>query len=246
MKYKHGRKLSENCIQALRFVSKVGVMTRETWYELFSHGTPRWKRMQLQQLVKCRVFKFHTCDSVNDAVVIDEYGVRLIQERKWDHVFSIPPQFIQHDETVAKGIWKLEQLGICQKWMTERELKAQKSKSFKLDVKEETVKYPDAVLRIQGIEANGIVALEYERMAKTNWRYKKAIQAYNATNEFKFILYVVENKTIEQSIQRAIQLLNDRELAAKIGFMTVEDWKENPYTAKIKTLNGIKTMKNLI
>ena len=246
MKYKHGRKFSKNCIQALRFVSKVGVMTRETWYELFSHGTERWKRMQLQQLVKCRVFKFHTCDSVNDAVVIDEYGVKLVAEKKWAHVHSIPPQFILHDEIVARGVWKLEQLGLCQRWMTERELKTQNSKAFKLDVKEETVKYPDAVLRISGNQSNGIVALEYERMAKTNWRYKKVIQAYKETNEYKLILYVVESESIEKSIQRAIQLVGDRAVASKIGFMSIEDWKSNPHLAKVRTLNGARPLKELI
>lgn len=246
MKYPHGRKLSENCIQALRFVSKVGVMTRETWYELFSHGTPRWKRMQLQQLVKCKVFKYHTCNSIDDAVVIDDYGVKLARERKWQHVQSIPPQFILHDEIVARGVWRLESLGICKRWMTERELKRQDSKSFKLDVKEDRDKYPDAVMRIQGRDTDGIIALEYERMSKTNWRYKQVIQGYKGSNEFKFILYVVELESIEKIIRKAIKLFNNQALASKIGFMNVEDWKTNPHTAKIRTIQGIKNLRDLV
>lgn len=39
MKYTHGRRLSKNTVEAVRFVAKVGAMSRETWYELFAQGT---------------------------------------------------------------------------------------------------------------------------------------------------------------------------------------------------------------
>lgn len=242
MKYAHGRKLSQNAIEAVRFVAKVGAMSRETWYGLFSHGTLRWRQMQLQHLIDRKIFKHHPSNHGHDAVVIDTFGIELIKTMKWQHVHSIYPHFIEHDETVGAGLWKLERAGICQKWMTEGEMKTQKSANFRLDIKEGGLKYPDAVLRLQGNSTAPIVAIEYERTAKTNWRYNKAIRAYSEAYDFGFIFFIVENDAIEKTIQRAMKYIGDGRLNSRIGFISIEDWKINPESA---TLRGIKLGQSL-
>ena len=239
MKYAHGRRLSKNAVEAVRFVAKVGAMSRETWYELFSHGTLRWRQMQLQHLIDRKIFKHHTSKHGHDAVVIDTFGIELIKGMKWQHVHTIYPHFIEHDETVGAGLWKLQKAGLCQKWLTESEMK---SESFRLDVQKGGFKYPDAVFKFQGNLTAPIVAVEYERTAKTNWRYNKAIRAYSEAYDFGFIFFVVENDAIEKSIQRAMKYIGDGRLNSRIGFVGAEDWKMNPTSAKLR---GLKLGQNL-
>lgn len=245
MKYAHGRRLSKNVVEAVRFVAKVGVMSRETWYELFSHGTLRWRQMQLQHLIDRKIFKPHSSKYGHDAVVIDTFGVELIKGMKWQHVHSIYPHFIEHDETVGTGLWKLEKYGINQKWITESEMKTQKSASFRLDVQEGSFKYPDAVFKLQGNLSAPIVAVEYERTAKTNWRYNKAIRSYSEAYDFGFIFFIVENEAIEKTLQRAMKYIGDGRLNSRIGFISVDDWKENPGDAKLRGLKLGQSLKEL-
>lgn len=245
MKYTHGRRLSKNTVEAVRFVAKVGAMSRETWYELFAQGTLRWRQMQLQHLIDRRIFKRHTSKHGHNAVVIDTFGVELIKEMKWQHVHSIYPHFIEHDETVGAGLWKLEKAGICQKWITESEMKIQKSASFRLEVQEGGFKYPDAVFKLQGNLNNPIAAVEYERTAKNNWRYNKAIRAYSEAYDFGFVFFVVESHAIEKTIQRAMKYIGDGRLNSRIGFISIEDWKTNPASAELRGLKMCQSLKEL-
>tara|TARA_B110001454_G_scaffold219194_1_gene251338 strand:- start:92400 stop:93149 length:750 start_codon:yes stop_codon:yes gene_type:complete len=242
MKYPHGRKLSKNAAEAVRFVAKVGSLEREIWYKLFGQGTLRWKQMQLQHLINRKIFKYNTSKHGHDAVVIDRFGVELIKSMGWQHVNTIYPHEIEHDVTIGAGAWEIEKAGFCQKWMTERELKSQKLDNFKLDLKNDGIKYPDIVCRIHGKTTSPIVAFEYEKTSKTNWRYNKTIKAYSEGFNFSYIFFVVANASIEQTIKKAMQYIQDGQLNSKIGFISVEDWKRNPLNAKIR---GLKIAENL-
>lgn len=246
MKYPYGRKLSKNAIEAIRFVAKVGSMEREIWYDLFAHGTLRWKQMQLQHLVDRKIFKYNTSKHGHDAVVIDSFGVELVQSMKWQHVHTVYPHEIQHDVTVGAGIWKLEKAGICQKWMTEREMKQKKSSTFRLNLSDRESKYPDIVFRLQGISSTPIVAVEYEKTSKTNWRYNKAIKAYSDSYDFGFVFFIVENLGIEATIKKAMQYIHDGKLNSRVGFISVEDWKKNPLTAEIRGFKSTKSLRELV
>lgn len=231
MKYPTGHKISENVYQSIRFVTKVGVMTRATWYELFGKGSLRWKQKQLQHLLELQLFKPHPCAHVQDVVTIGEYGKKLLQEKNWISSPSVSAQFIEHDETVARGVWRLEQGGICQKWFTDKELKQLKEGHFKLNTKDSSSKFPDVVMRIHGKENHETVAVEYEKTSKSNWRYNKAIMAYSESTDFDRVLYIVESKTIEESVRRAMRFIGDSYINRKIGFIQASDWKKNPVAA---------------
>ena len=245
MRYRNGRKVSLSVFQAVRYVAKVGVITRGTWNELFGKGSLRWKQKQLRLLVEGGIFKSHPCDSLVDTFIIGHLGLEMIQEQNWRSVYFVQPQFIKHDETVAKGLYKLERHALCTRWMTERELKGQNSATFKLNVQEGGAKYPDAVFKLQGILASAIVALEYEKTGKTNWRYNKAIKAYSDSGEFHFVLYITENSTIEARVKRGIRYIGDARLGSKVGFIDAEEWKKNPLTAEIRGLNLGKSISEL-
>lgn len=231
MWYPTGHKISENVYQSIRFVAKVGVMTRPTWYNLFGIGPLRWKQKQLQRLLEHGLFKPHPCAHVQDVVTIGEFGKKLLQEKNWIHSPSVSAQFIEHDEIVARGVWKLEHGGICQKWYTDKELKQLKKGHFKLNTKDISSKFPDIVMRINGKEKHETVAVEYEKTCKSNWRYNKAIMAYSDSSDFDRVIYIVETKAIEESVKRAMRFIGDSYINRKISFIQAYDWKSNSVTA---------------
>jgi len=171
---------------------------------------------------------------VQDVMAIGEYGKRLIQEKNWNHVPSVSAQFIEHDETVARGLWRLEHARVCDKWITDKELKMLDSKTFKLNLKGTGDKYPDAIFRLFVQAGAKMLALEYEKTTKNNWRYNKAIMAYGETSNFDYILYVVESDGIETAVKRAMKFIGNYSLNEKIGFIHAKDWKRDPTTAPIR------------
>lgn len=243
MKFRNGRKVSASVFQAVRYVAKVGVITRKTWDELFGKGTKRWKRKQLRLLLNSKVLKLHPYEEVHDTYILGQQGLEMVESMKWRGVHLVQPKYIKHDEIIAKGLLALEKKSLCQKWMTESEMKSQKSSSFRLHGLEGGAKYPDAVLKLDGKSSSQIVALEYERTSKSSWRYNKAIKAYSDSGEFNLILFIVETSAIENLVKRAMRFIGDATLNSRIGFISIEEWKENPMTANIR---GISKGKSLI
>lgn len=243
MKYKNGRKVSPSVYQAVRYVTKVGVITRQTWNECFGTGTDRWKRKQLRKLIESKILTNHPYDVVKDVFILGKSGLDMIEDMKWKKVHLVQPRFIKHDETVAKGLLEIERQSLCQRWMTESELKSQKSSTFRLHGMEGGAKYPDAVLKLEGKSSSMIMALEYEKTSKSGWKYNKAIRAYSDSGDFNLILFVVESSAIENLVKRSMRFIGDTALNSKIGFISVEEWKENPLTA---TIRGISKGKSLV
>ncbi|MCM0606062.1 MAG: hypothetical protein KA715_08220 [Xanthomonadaceae bacterium] len=159
---------------------------------------------------------------------------KIMQDLQRNYVASISAQFIEHDETVGRGRWRLEQARVCDKWLTDKELKAVDSKTFKLNLKGTGDKFPDAIFRLSSHSGGQMVALEYEKTAKNNWRYNKAIMAYSDSYNFHYILYVVESDGIETAVKRAMTFIGDCQLNSKIGFIHAKDWKQDPATAPIR------------
>lgn len=243
VRYRNGRKVSPSVFQAVRYVAKVGVITRKTWDELFGKGTKRWKRKQLRLLLNAKVLKKHPYEEVHDTFILGQQGLEMIESMKWKGVHLVQPKYIKHDETVAKALLALEKKALCQKWMTESEMKSQKLSSFRLHGLEGGAKYPDAIFKLQGKSSSQIVALEYEKTSKSSWRYNKAIKAYSDSGMFNVILFIVETSAIEDLVKRAMRFIGDASLNSRIGFISVEDWKQNPMTA---TIRGISKGQSLI
>lgn len=70
MNYRNGRKVSPSVFQAIRYVAKVGVITRETWNEIFGKGSIRWKQMQLKFLIdQSKIFERFERGGINSSEV---------------------------------------------------------------------------------------------------------------------------------------------------------------------------------
>ncbi len=213
---------------AIRYVTKVGVLSRATWYELFARGKIRWKQTQWNFLIESKVFRPHPCSIVENVVVMGNFGKKLTQMKKWKCSVSWQPTDIHHDEQVGIGLWKLEKIGICKKWMHQKEIKAHGMTNMKLQIKEKSYKYPDAVFIIEKKGQDELVAIEYELKNQKYWRYLPLLKAYQRITGFDQILFIVPNKATKKSIQRAVSTIRDQGFNKRIEFLDGRIWNSNP------------------
>lgn len=221
MKFKNGRSLSNGAKQALRFVVKTGVLTRRTWYSHFAYGNLRWRQAELKHLVDSKILRPYPCQFIPDVFVLGPYGKKLILEKGWKHVPFVPAHQITHNEFIGLGLIELEQAAFCQKWMTAGELKANLLAELGLDIGKAKIKFPDAVMQMNG----NVVALEYEPENRTYWNYLPLLRAYKAKAAFHFIYFIVTNKTTSKSIEQAINKIGDVDFSRKVQIIEANAWR---------------------
>ena len=233
MIYKNGKTLSPNVQQALRYISKVGVMTKDVWCESFCQGTKRWKNKQFQILLENRLLKTHTCD-LGNFYVLGDRGTELAKNLSWSLVEPVTPRQIRHDEFVAHGLLKLERNGLCKNWVTEKELKMRRAGNFLIKDQGEQTKYPDSVFEAYLGGKFRLVALEYERNGKTIPRYRSILWSYNKVSQLSMVLFIVEDETIKKRIKYSLRYLGRVSLLEQIAFMDAKEWKNNPIKGTIE------------
>ncbi len=241
IRYRGGQPMPKNVQEALRYVGKVGMITRGTWYRYFGRGKMRWQQDQLLSLIKNNVLKKHSCARLEETWVLTESSIELLKKLGWPCVLPIPPQFIDHDEVVANSILTLERNQICQMWLTERELKTLKHRKYIVDDKDNEVKYPDAVFDLIFKGDPMTFALEYERTGKSFSRYRSILNQYRKLDSVSLVLYVVESDTIKKTIQSVMKFIGDAVLVKKIAFIDAHEWKINPLKAQIQLRSKVIT-----
>ena len=132
----------------------------------------------------------------------------------------------------------LEEKNICERWMTEAELKHGRSGHFQLKSRDKKYKYPDAVFQVQVDDKEHLVALEYERIGKSFTRYVDLLRAYEGLTDIQLIIYVVEEVAIRKRIQRALSHLGSNFLNTRIVFTSKGEWLKDPASAKLEMLTG--------
>lgn len=231
--YKNGKSLSPNVQQALKYISKVGVMTKDVWCESFCQGTKRWKNKQLQILLENRLLKNHT-SGLGNFYVLGDWGTELAKSLEWSLVEPVTPRQIRHDEFVAHGLLKLERNRLCKNWLIEKELKIKRSGNFPIQDQGEHTKYPDSVFEAYLGGKFRLVALEYERTGKTIPRYRSILWSYNKVPQLSMVLFIVEDETIKKRIKYSLRYLGQVSLLDQIAFMDAKDWKKSPAQATIE------------
>lgn len=229
----NGRKLSSSTEQALRYVAKVGLMSKEVWNENFCEGSNRWKNKKLKILIDNRVFKKHNSD-ISGYYVLGDQGLNIAKTLGWSLVDSVPPNKFTHDEVVARSLLRLEQKNLCQKWMIEKEIKNLNDGKFLIQDQGDQVKYPDAIFEAKMGKNFHLVALEYERTGKTVPRYRKILWSYNKMNRFSMVLFIVENEVLKKRIKSSLKHLGRVALLERIGFVDSTEWQKNPINATIE------------
>ncbi len=233
IRYTNGKPISKQVLDCLQYLSKVGVMERETWYKFFAVGSKRWKQKQLKQLLMLKLIKEHS-SQLGDHFVLGDTGIEIVKELKWAFVSPALPRQFKHDEIVARGLWKLQEASLCNRWLSEKELMSGIYKEFLIKEGEGQTKYPDAVFKILARDKYRTVALEYERNGKSSHRYRSILWSYNSITSVSLVLFIVEDETIKKRIKAALRALGSIQLVERIAFMSVKEWVENPLQATIE------------
>lgn len=251
IKYKCGRQVPLNVVKALKYVSKVGVMTTSQWHQHFGKGCFRWQQRQLKKMETKKFLKRHSATS-EGKWVLGTLGQETIEGLKFNPVTPVAPQHFKHDEFIGETLLLLELKTFCHSWLTEKQLKAQESKAFMIRGKDREIKYPDAVFKVLIDGKERTIALEYERTGKTTTRYRSILFQYNGLSSLDMILYVVENDEIKNRIIRAMKYVGGVRLQTRLAFVDAHDWLQDPAMATISIagrylkLADICTKKSLI
>lgn len=231
--FKNGKNLSSNTEQALKYVSKIGVMSKEVWLESFCQGSKRWKNKQLKILIDNKLLKIHNCN-LGDYYILGDQGREVAKSLEWNLVDSVSPNQLRHDELVGHGLWKLEQKSICKNWMIEKEIKEKRDGKFLLKDQGDQTKYPDAIFEAFMGGRFHFVALEYERNGKTIPRYRSILWSYNKMNRFSMVLFIVEDEVLKKRIKYSLRHLGQVSLIEQIAFVDAKQWHCNPLSAVIE------------
>lgn len=245
LNYKGGKPIPENVLNALKYTGKVGVITRPTWNKLFGTGNDRWKRRQIFNLVEYGALTRHSCKHQKDTWVLTDWSRELLRKNGLSNVTPVPPQFIDHDECIGRGLWILKEKKFSSKWITERELKGMNSSAFLIQKNEQGAKYPDAVLRPVRNE-NLAIAFEYERTGKSSLRYRSIVRQYSRSSGINYILYIVEDDSIRKRIQAALSYNGDKSLVQRMGFISASDWNKNPLLSRVESAGRIHSLEGFI
>ena len=237
--FKNGKSLSQNSDEALKYLAKVGVMTKAVWLESFCRGGIRWKNRQLKILLDNGLLKKHNCD-LGNYYVLGERGSSHAKKQNWKLVQSGSPSHFRHDELVGHSLFKLEKANVCRNWVIEKELKENGSSKFLIQDQGEQKKYPDAICEAYMAKSFHLVAFEYERTGKTIPRYRHILWSYNKMNRLSMVLFIVENELFKNRIKASLKHLGKVSLIEKIGFVVASEWQKNPLTATIE-LARVKT-----
>ncbi len=236
-KYESGQTIPDNVMSALLYVSKVGVLSTAHWHRQFAKGNLRWRQKQLKSMNDKKLIRRHT--SAREGFwVLNSEGERLVKETGQDVVSPVTSQHFIHDEFVGESLFILEQKNICERWLTEAELKMGRSNEFQLKSRDKKYKYPDAIFQVQVDDKEHLIALEYERVGKSFTRYLDLLRAYEGLRDVQLIIYVVEEDAIKKRIQRAIAHNGSIFLNQRIVFVSMAKWKIDPASAKLELLNG--------
>lgn len=226
VEYRTGKQMPENVFEALKFAGKVGVLTKPAWNELFSRGNDRWQRRQILNLKEDGYLLDHTCGIQLQSWVLSPWSQAFLRSHGYSSVAPIPPHLIEHDVTLATGIWKLKEKNLCQNWMTERELKIQDSRQFVIEKTDRFPKFPDALIQLENVTS--LIAFEYERTGKSSSRYRKILAQYARLPEIYRICYITEDAVIRERIQSAIRNLGKPDLSERIVFVSAHEWRADP------------------
>lgn len=233
-RYEKGQPIPEHVIRALLFTGKVGFLSFDIWKQCFAVGSDRWRHMQIDYLTKEGYFKNHRNPVARGTYVLGHRGEEIVNELRGAIVTAPPVGHLTHDGVVAKSMQTLDAQNLLYSWVGERQLKRDGVKEYLISTKEDMLKYPDIVFKIQAFGKQRVVAFEYERERKAMSRYRSILWQYASLTNVSMVLFVCEKQNIKTTIEAAMKYLGQTALTERLAFADAGDWKNDPAMAPIQ------------
>lgn len=246
MRYRGGKPIPANVIEALKLAGKIGLITRNLWNAHFHHGTPRAQQIQLQRLTESEYnfLKKHPNPIAKDCFVLTELGKAFIERQGRTVVTPTPVSQIVHDELIASTLTSLEKGNVITSWKSEAEMKKSQMREFVLNRDPKDKKYPDAIFEIQVQNGLWKMALEYERTRKAAPRYKDVLWLYSRMTEIKLVIFVCGSAVIENTLAGQMKRLNLPKLYGRVAFVQEKEWRQDPMHANLRLENQSFSLKD--
>lgn len=224
----------------LRVISRSGFLTKELWREFLFTGKSRggahngWAR-----LLKTPYSTEHSNPHVGNVLVFNRRS-RAGLQRIGGTAASAPYEaFLRHDETLLRGVLKIESHGFLRDWILEAGLKSGNHSEYQIRSQGKEIKYPDAVLDFRVESEFKRVAVELELTQKDAKRYEKIISSYSFMRGVSLIIFVTASAAIEAAIKKSIKKSFYPAHRQRVAFMRLDGWNDDPLLADIE-VNGKK------
>ena len=222
-----------------------GFLSKEIWIEFFAPKNLRWRNELWEFLYKRGYFLTHYSKRAADILVPNSKNV-LVKKIACDSITMAPPVgVIDHDETVVKSFLKLKQLGILDTAYFEGELKRQDLRSRRNYNPADRTKYPDLLISLIGPNSNKKIALELELSRKEPKRYRQMMNSFMTTKEISSIIFITQLETVKNGIKAAIRETYFPEWEKPVGFVDLDQWRNDLVNAPIYFSDKTKTLQQM-
>ena len=229
--YPGGKPMPANVLSSIRYVAKVGILSTRQWQEYFGKGNLRWQQKQLQTLAKKDLLKRHSANW-KGYWVLGPRGKDIALKEQCDPVSPVQPTYFVHDMLLGDSMIHFEKAKLTENWMTEKEMK-QDSENFELRTRDGKIKYPDIICEVKLDGEERVVAIEYERTGKSFQRYNDILRAYTSIGSIDLIIFITENREIQNRIRKAQKKVGNYILNTKLAYVGVNDWTADPTKAHL-------------
>ena len=218
----------------LTLAIKIGFLTRRLWDEFFAEGSKSRQSKKWKGLVRSELFLPHPSPLVKD-VVIPNPKNSLVKELSGHAQLGVPFMAqLEHDETMARILIRLERSKVIQSFRTELEQKRQEPDERKGASRKERRKFPDAILTIDSPKGIIEVALELELNTKSQKRYRLIFENYARKSNLKTVVFITGGRSIFRSIRKAEKEMQRMGFFSSVAYSELKPWEENPIHAPFR------------
>lgn len=234
-------------IVEIQLATRVGFLSKKIWFEYFAYGNKVWRNRQWNLLKQRGYFIPHPSKRASSDVLVLNLQNLCVQKLCEDKVSRSPNiAFLDHDEMVVETYLKFMNADWVKYSKFESELKRDDSRNKKLLLPDDKIKYPDLLLKFNRQKTNQALVIEIELTRKDPKRYRQILNAYMTYGECAQIVFVVSSEAITRVIQRAIRDTYFPIWEKPIGFVYIEDWQRDLFSAPIYISEKYKTISEIV
>ncbi len=211
--------LTPRDLDILVYLAKYGVSTRKNLHSLFwkTKVSSNTHHRRIRQLIDAG-FIVHICKYTQGlGLKLTIKGHRFL--KKHDHAgYSF--EYLQknygsdfkHDETLVRILDAFEENKCVKEIIHEKDIARFFSSNKNSIITIESLRtFPDALVLMDVKNIDRYFTIELELSRKSKKRYKKIIKSHLLEQKWDFILYIVEDKSIEKVIKETLKELKERD-----------------------------------